>query len=255
MNKISKFLFLSILLQISFANAQALKGDPKLTQQAWYFDKIQMFKAWEKVSQTPDVPVAVIDMNFDLSNADLKTSFDLVRSKDFSGYNFKNDPSDINESQHGTLVSGILGANGLNNIGVSGISQKSKLIALNIYAMGKDFDIEDVFKHAVDSGAKVINCSFGYFSVDKQLLKKLRRAMKYALDKDVLIVASAGNSGENNDLKPLYPASFSVEFPNVISVGASTANDERFHASCYGKKHVDIFAPGEDIVAPLNAHK
>lgn len=121
--------------------------------------------------------------------------------------------------------------------------------------VGKAIDIEEVFKYAIDNGAKVINCSFGYFAMDQQLLRQLKRSMKYALKKDVLIVASAGNSGKNNDLEPIYPASFSVEFPNVISVGASTANDERFHASCYGKKHVDLFAPGEHIVAPLNAHK
>lgn len=123
MSKSSKFLFLSILLQFTFVSAQALKGEPELTKQAWYFDKIQMFKVWEKVSETPDVPVAVIDMDFDLSNADLKTSFDLVRSKDFSGNNFKKYLFNNGESQHGTLVSAIVGADGQNEIGVSGISQ------------------------------------------------------------------------------------------------------------------------------------
>ncbi|AGH95645.1 S8 family serine peptidase [Pseudobdellovibrio exovorus] len=233
--------------------ASTVNGDPSLVSQAWYIERIELPRAWRTVRETPDVPVGVIDMDFDLSHEELKEAFDDRYSLDFSGKNFSEISLDAKYSQHGTLVSAIIGANGVNAVGITGISQRARMIAINVAPVGKAIDIEEVMRYTIDSGAKVINCSFGYVSIKPDLMEKLRRALRYAQEKDVLIVAAAGNYGRDNDKEPFYPSSFSVEFPNVISVGATAEDDSHFYASSYGKKHVDIFAPGRNIIVPADA--
>lgn len=245
----------SLKSDVNLEVASDINGDPELVSQAWYIERISLPRAWMKVRETPEAPVAVIDMDFDINHLELRDAFDRRLSRDFSGKNFSEMSLDSKHSQHGTLVSAIIGANGVNRAGVTGISQQAKMIALNVAPVGEPIDIEEVIRYAVDSGAKVINCSFGYVSTTDAIMLKLRKAFLYAQKKDVLIVASAGNYGRDNDKYPFYPSSFSTEFSNVISVGATTEDDSPFHASSYGKKHVDIFAPGKDIIVPVNATK
>lgn len=230
-----------------------LQGEPSLVSQAWYFEKIGITRAWEIVESTPDIKIAVIDMDFDLNHPELSSAFNVRESRDFSGKNFAEMTDDALRVQHGTLVSALIGADGTNRIGISGVSRRAELIALNIAPVGDAIDIAQVIRYAVDSGAKVINCSFGIGStIPEETLNRLRAAIAYAREKDVLIVASAGNHGDNTDEKPLYPAALTAEFDNVISVGASTRQDQRFAHSNYGHRTVDFFAPGHEIIVPVS---
>lgn len=222
------------------------------TEEPWYYDAIQLERAWQVVDRTPDVKIGIIDVDFEVTNPDL--TFDLENSIDYSGYNFTKLGPHSEFAQHGTLVSAIIGANGLNNYATSGISKQAHMLAFNMLSPdGKQLNIETVIRNAVDAGVKVINGSFGYHHPEPEILEQLRRGLVYAREKDVLLVFSAGNYGprRNNDLEPFYPANFSTEFDNVISVGASNPQDGIFYASSFGRDTVDLLAPGNEILVPV----
>lgn len=156
---------------------------------------------------------------------------------------------------HCTKVSGIIAANRNNDFGINGISEMAKIMPLNISYSGDehDKDIAMAIYYAVDNGAKVINMSFGKeFSLHK---KWVSDAYKYAESNNVLIVHCAGNDSFNVDENPYYPNDVDYENPhevvdNFINVGATTAKaDSTLVASFsnYGKKNVDLFAPGDKI--------
>jgi subtilisin family serine protease len=115
-----------------------------------------------------------------------------------------------------------------------------------------DKDVALAIRYAVDNGAKVINTSFGKgYSPKKQWVYD---AIIYAGSKDVLIVNAAGNDGKNIDVEKTYPNDskdlVSEISDNVLTVGAMSVNyNEKLPASFsnYGKKNVDVFAPGVQI--------
>jgi subtilisin family serine protease len=243
------FWFLAIAFySLNAVATELMPGDPKLTKLAWYAEKIDLFRAWKIVDGAPDVLVAVHDLDFDVTHADLVDSFDLKIGRDFSGANFKNYSPDAKSAQHGTLVSAIIGASGTNKLGTSGILKRSHIIPLNWGGI----NTEEI-RYAVDHGARVINCSWSYFSVDAKTDKAIREAIQYAADKGVLMVFAAGNFPDQSDA--MYPASpLTTEFDNVISVGASDEQDRKAMSN-FGKKTVDLFAPGKNIIVPINHTK
>ncbi len=244
---VTLFLFFSV----GAAAASEFPGDPKLTKLAWYPEKIELYHAWKIVDSAPDVIVAVVDMDFDLDHPELVDAYDLKLARDFSGNSFKKHSPDASYAQHGTLVSAIIGANGINKIGVSGILRRSHIIPLN-WMSGSDS--VSAIRFAVDHGARVINNSWGILSTDPKEQKELRDAVQYAADHDVLMVFSAGNYRQNSDVSGLFPATLTTEFDNLISVGGSDEHD-RLAQSNYGKKTVDLFAPGKNIIVPMNRTK
>ena len=160
--------------------------------------------------------------------------------------------------KHGTHVAGIVAANRTNNLGAVGVANNVKIMNVRIVPDGDEHD-KDValgIRYAVDNGAKIINTSFGKrFSPNKEWVYD---ALKYAAEKDVLIVNAAGNDGKNMDIRKSFPTDSDdllTEFTdNVITIGASSLYyDEKLPAnfSNYGKINVDVFAPGVDIYATI----
>ncbi len=156
---------------------------------------------------------------------------------------------------HGTHVSGIIGAQRGNGKGIEGIADNVKIMTIRAVPDGDEYDkdIALAIKYAVDNGAKVINMSFGKeISPEK---KWVDEAVRYAELKDVLIIHAAGNDGENNDTINNFPSpdltTLHLRASNFITVGASTdpVINGNYVAdfSNYGKKTVDIFAPGIKI--------
>ncbi|WP_300568347.1 S8 family peptidase [Flavobacterium sp.] len=156
---------------------------------------------------------------------------------------------------HNTKVSGIIAANRENKKGIKGFSQNIKVMPLNLSCSGDehDKDIAMAIRYAVDNGAKVINMSFGKeLSLRKEWVFD---AFKYAEEHNVLIIHSAGNSALNVDENQIYPSDIDLESPNevcgnFINVGSTTHHlDSTFvsNFSNYGKKNVDLFAPGDEI--------
>ena len=161
-------------------------------------------------------------------------------------------------SYHGTHVAGIVGAVRNNGIGMDGIADNVALMSLKIVPDGdeRDKDVANAIIYAVDNGAEVINMSFGKgYSPEKKLVDN---AMKYAMKKDVLLVLGSGNESTNIDAKPKFPNDTYLNSKsgpnNLISVGA-LAPDEGSGViaefSNYGKKEVDVFAPGVYIYSTI----
>jgi cell wall-associated protease len=157
---------------------------------------------------------------------------------------------------HGTHVAGIVAASRNNDKGVNGVANNVKIMAVRMVPDGDEHD-KDValgIRYAADNGAKVINTSFGKgYSPNK---KWVYDAIKYAAKKDVLIVNAAGNDGKNIDVVSTFPNDsedlVNEVSDNVLTIGAMSLHyDEKLPAnfSNYGKKNVDVFAPGVDIYA------
>jgi subtilisin family serine protease len=155
---------------------------------------------------------------------------------------------------HGTHVSGTILAKRNNGIGMNGVANNAKLMAIRTVPDGdeRDKDVALAIRYAADNGAKVVNMSFGKaFSPNTEWVYD---AIQYASEKDVLLVMSSGNDGKNLDKKDTFPRDSRNRITeisdNVITVGSMSVNlNENLPASSsnYGKINVDIFAPGVRI--------
>jgi cell wall-associated protease len=164
---------------------------------------------------------------------------------------------------HGTHVAGIIAANRNNDIGIKGIADNVKIMALRAVPNGdeRDKDVANAIRYAVDNGAHIINMSFGKpLSPDKEYVDK---AVRYAESKGVLLIHGAGNENADNDKETNFPNRYykdGQESKTWIEVGASAwGEDPELVASFsnFGKKSVDLFAPGVQIYSttPHNTYK
>ncbi len=165
------------------------------------------------------------------------------------------------EASHGTHTAGIIAANRNNNKGIMGVAANVRIMALRAVPWGdeRDKDIANAIRYAVDNGASVINMSFGkYKSPNKGVVDS---AVKYALSKDVLLIHSAGNEGNNTDTVDCFPNRKFLtggEAENWIEVGANgKKGGSKLVAgfSNYGHKTVDLFAPGVNIKSTMPGNK
>ena len=209
---------------------------------------IDLLRAWQIQSQSPDVLVAILDGGFELGHEDLKSQFLTEQAFDF----IERKKSFVSEDlYHGTLVAGILGANGENPFGVTGISQNVPILPLRVVPKGlldeKDEDVAEAIRYAIDQGAEIINGSFGKDSTSSVVEETIR----YGRERDVLFVFSAGNKGSDNDLEPRWPSNYAKEWDNVISVTATDRKDELWKKSNIGFRSVTLAAPGDEIFATI----
>jgi subtilisin family serine protease len=159
---------------------------------------------------------------------------------------------------HGTHVSGIIAAARKNGKGMDGVADNVEIMVLRAVPDGDehDKDIALAIRYAADNGAKVINMSFGKsFSPEK---KWVDDAVKYAQSKGVLLVHAAGNDAKDVDTEDNFPCpqyqGGAARAGNWITVGAS--GDTKLGGlaasfSNYGKKEVDVFAPGVQIYSSI----
>ncbi len=171
---------------------------------------------------------------------------------------------DKEEILHGTHVAGIIAGVRNNNLGGDGIANNVEIMTIRAVPDGDEYD-KDIalgIRYAVDNGAKIINGSFGKaFSPHKQWVYD---AIKYAENKDVLIVHAAGNDAKNIDFADNYPNDSDdkkTEFAdNLITIGALNFEyGSKIVASFsnFGEINVDVFAPGVKIYSstPNNTYK
>lgn len=194
-------------------------------------------------------------------NPDYNPRAEIVKDNSDNSYerNYGNNDVKGPDAFHGTHVAGIIAASRTNDLGIKGVADNVKIMAVRCVPDGdeRDKDVANAIIYAVDNGASVINMSFGKsWSYDKDAVDK---AVKYARSKDVLLVHAAGNDGKNNDAgdnnfpnaryqkKGLFKAKKAA---NWVEVGAlSWKKDEDMAATFtnYGQNNVDVFAPGVDI--------
>jgi len=170
---------------------------------------------------------------------------------------YGNNQLKFEDSAHGTGVAGLVGAKRGNGYGIEGVADNVKLMIIKAVPNGDEYDKDEVnaIHFAVDHGARVINMSFGKkVSPHKEWVDE---AFKYAAAHNVLLVQAAGNENLDLDKKPEYPNDTfldgsSDDSDNVINVGASGLKADTSLAadfSNYGKKSVDLFAPGVKVTS------
>jgi subtilisin family serine protease len=170
------------------------------------------------------------------------------------------------DPMHGTHVSGIIAAERNNGKGMNGIADNVRIMMIRAVPNGDehDKDIALAIRYAVDNGARVVNMSFGKnLSPEKSWVDD---AVKYAESRGVLLIHAAGNDAVNVDTADNFP---NPDFKhsrerasNWITVGASSdpKAEEGFASytasfSNYGRKEVDVFAPGARIYSTLPREK
>jgi subtilisin family serine protease len=246
-----------------FADQWALnnQGQEGGTQRA----DIDALEAWANTKGSEEVVVAVLDSGVDFTHEDLVGNMwlrpddvpayvdaELGEFNDLNGYNGTDairDPMDDNG--HGTHCAGIIGAEGDNAIGVSGINQTVQIMPLKFLGRGgygSTNDAIEAINYAIDRknngvNVRVISASWGSTSKSKALEDTIRAAG----DAGILFVAAAGNDGSDNDRRAHYPSNY--QLANVISVAALDRNDQLASFSNYGAKTVHVAAPGKAILS------
>lgn len=164
-------------------------------------------------------------------------------------------------ASHGTHVAGIIAAIRTNNLGIKGVADNVRIMPVRVVPEGdeRDKDVANAIRYAVDNGASIINMSFGK---DASFNKKVvDDAVQYAVSKDVLLVHAAGNSSLNLDEESNFPNKryeAGKMAASWLEVGASSWKGETSKVgefSNYGKKNVDVFAPGVDIYSTTPGSK
>jgi thermitase len=215
-------------------------------------------QAWD--SRTSCSKVAVLDTGIQYNHPDISPNLwhnpDEIQSNgkdddkngwvdDYYGLNIvKGRGSGVDDDGHGTHVAGTAGGRGNNATGVAGLCWSSSLMAVKFMdsnGRGSTSDAVDGIDYAIREGARIINCSFG----SSKKSSALNDEVNYAKSKNTLLVVAAGNDGDNIDSDPIYPASFTQG--NILTVAATTSSGALASYSNYGKKAVDVGAPGDKI--------
>ena len=201
-------------------------------QQA-YLNLVRMPVAWDLLTDATSQVVAVVDTGVDAGHPDLTGR--LVGG--FNAVAPGSAPSD--EAGHGTFVAGVIAANTSNGTGVAGVTWNGRVMPVKVFAgpLAFDSDIASGIVWAVDHGARVVNLSLGGPGESPLL----QAAVRYATDRNIVVVAASGNDGNDT---PQYPAAF----PEVVAVGATDAAGKLVDFSSYGE-WLDLAAPGFDVVS------
>jgi subtilisin family serine protease len=205
--------------------------------------------AWKNYKKKKEIVVAVVDTGIDPNHPFLKDNLYVANSKasvknygiDFAkSRKDKKQPFDTHG--HGTHVSGI----------IKSVLPNVKIMALKYYnptASGQDNLRSTIaaLKYAVDHNVDIINYSGGGPEASIEELSILKRAEQ----KGILVVAAAGNEESNIDQRSnaYYPASYGLS--NIITVTAHDESLKTLNSSNWGKKSVDISAPGHRIRSAL----
>ncbi len=161
---------------------------------------------------------------------------------------------------HGTHVSGTIAATQNNGIGIAGVANNVKIMALRTVPDDSDeldSDIVEAFLYASKMGAKIINCSFGKKTNEGGFV--VRDTINQIARNGVLVVISAGNdsvgpfSWHDIDVNAKYPASFDSANTLVIASTTSAGNLSSF--SNIGARGVDVASPGSDIYSTINGNR
>ncbi|WP_344445585.1 S8 family serine peptidase, partial [Kitasatospora nipponensis] len=233
----------------AFAPAAVAADTPRDAE--WHLDALHMPEVWQ-TSTGSGVTVAVIDTGFKEDAPDLTGQF--LPGKDLSGL-----PGGVTTDPvgHGTSMASMIAGTGksFNGKGATGLAPGAKILPIKINSnadpsteIGRPASLKQIdegITYAVDQGAKVISISQAIRQVDisPSDIAALQSAVDYAISKGRLVVAGAGNSGEQ-DNAVMYPAAA----PGVAAIAAHDRNGTATSESEHGP-YVALGAPGIDIYA------
>ena len=249
----------------------ATPDDPRFSE-LWGLEQIGAPAAWDMtVGSNSNVVVGVIDTGIDYTHPDLAANVWSAPSAytvtiggeaihcaaGTHGFNaITHQCNPLDDHNHGSHVSGTIGAVGNNGVGVAGINWTAQMIGIKVFdadggatvadtIAGVEFAtaVKQVFQSTDQANIRVLSASWGGPEFSQALLDEVSAAG----DADMLFVAAAGNNSFNNDILPFYPASFNL--PNVVAVAATSFSDNLAYFSNYGLSSVDLAAPGDFILS------
>lgn len=263
----------------SIAEANAVFNDPYVSK-IWSFNSaanfgVSVYSAYTNATSAAKetILVAVVDTGMDYNHEDLKNivwvNEDEIADNgidddnngyidDIHGINTltrdsagRPTPDMMDTHSHGTHVSGTIGAEQNNNIGIAGIASKVKIMGIRTVPNNgdeTDVNVVESYIYAAKNGAKLINCSFGKAVNEGGMIVK--EAMDYiGKEYGVLVIIAAGNDSSNIDSRPTWPASYTSE--NTLVIAATSSNGALSYFSNYGAVSVDVAAPGSSIYSSV----
>lgn len=254
-------------------------------QPQWFLERIGAPTAWNvSGGGNEEIVVAVLDSGVDIDHPDLKESI-WINKKEISGNGIDNDGNGyiddthgwdfvINSNDprpkiyptytmsgihHGTVVAGLIAAQGKNDQNVIGLSRNIKIMPIRVLDNKGEGTLEAVIRgidYAVKNKADIINFSF----VGPNPSELLFQAIKRAWDENILIVAAAGNNIEKGGLDLdesfLYPICLDANYKEniILGVTATDKSDHKADFANYSNNCVDIAAPGSRVYSTLFYH-
>ncbi len=200
-------------------------------------------EAWEITRGVPSIVVAVFDEGVTSNHPDLPNTRQLRLNGSNFGSGNPNDPSPINNANHGNSCAGVIAATMNNNEGIAGIAPNCKIMPLRWDKTSAPEDMADGIDFAVENGANIISCSWGYSSSNSTLHPVIKTAIENAINQNVVVIFAAGNTANHplsNDGFVTFPANANIA--DLITVGASDRYDMM---AAYSPK-----SPLIDVVAP-----
>jgi type VII secretion-associated serine protease mycosin len=232
----------SVLLGVTPAHADSIRD------REYWLDDYGIRSAWD-VTRGAGQTIAIIDTGVAASHQDLTGA--VVGGADFSGQGSSNGQTPVGsgDSSHGTMVASLAAGRGRGTSGVIGAAPAASLLAISIGfedggSATSDDQIADAVRWAVDNGADVINMSLTRNTLEWP--ESWDDAFLYAMEKDVVVVAAAGNRGSGTT-QVGAPATM----PGVLTVGGvDRAGAASWDASAQGIS-IGVSAPSEQLVGAV----
>lgn len=271
---------------VEYAEPDYIVSGARTPNETWYFDgsqwplynwgqlggtadcDIDAAEGWNLAVDASSILVSVIDSGARVTHQDLAANLwvnpgeipgngidddDDGYIDDIHGINAITGSGDLtDEFGHGSHVAGILGAVGDNGVGMVGTAWKARMMIckfLDPQLQGAVSDAIECIEYSRIHGAKIVNASWGGSTSSAFSSTALRDAIDSLRQAGIIFVAAAGNFTLDNDdsSNAFFPASFDLD--NIISVAATTRDDDLAHFSDYGLNTVDLGAPGYIVLS------
>ncbi|HYK03180.1 MAG TPA: S8 family serine peptidase [Thermoanaerobaculia bacterium] len=258
----------------------AIPNDKKWPQ--WNLEKIGAPSAWDSMTDSSAIVVAVLDSGVDAAHDDLRPNLwrapagftvkvkgrTIICNAGDVGFDaIDGDCVPQHDDLHGTHVAGIIGAVGNNDLGVTGVSWRATVMPIRIFEKrgnkvigcaadaieALEFVREAKRAYPAVANIRVVNASWG----SKDESPDLRAEIERVVADNILFVTTAGNDSANIDqnANKYYPASWTLTIPEIIPVAASSLYDKRFSQSSYGPHTIPLAAPGVLILSTVPGSK
>jgi subtilisin family serine protease len=240
------------------SGAAPARADTVRNAETWVLNAINAPAAWQ-ATKGQGVTVAVIDSGVNPSVSDLTGS--VTTGPDLTGVGTP--PSNPNWGMHGTWMASLIAGHGHDGggSGIIGIAPMAHVLSIRVITNSGDpgfaryerqsqarhqRELATAINYAITHGAGVISMSLG----DGAASRPVRQALQHALNRNIVILASSGNSGDlpSAQAQGHAPLSFPADYPGVLSVAAVNQNGAPASFSS-DNLSVQVAAPGVQVPA------